>query len=124
MGVKPAEEKAAWNVYAEVTLLFSDKWFADVGQEPGIGGSATRVGIARLSEAQMAIDGQTDLGGILVLLSIVFPPANRAQLHRGGRFQGPAPTTRAAKENCRRLLSRGGLHIKIDDVWNFTLTTA
>jgi len=99
VGVKPAEEKAARGVYAEVTLLFSDMRLADVRQEPGIGSTAARVGISRFRKAQMAIHRQTDLGGILVFLSVVFPPADRAQHQCAWRLKRPIPAARAAKAN-------------------------
>jgi hypothetical protein len=123
VGVKPAEEKAARSVYAEVTLLFSDMRLADVRQEPGIGGAAAHERTPRFGEAQMAIHRQTDLRGILVFLSIVFPPANRAQHHRSRRLERPTPAARASKTNLGVLLAGGGVHIGIDAFCKPALTS-
>jgi hypothetical protein len=34
--------------------------------------------LAGFAQAQLAVDGETDLGGIGILLAIVFPPTDRA----------------------------------------------
>jgi len=40
-----------------------------------------------LAEAELTVHGEADLGGIVVLLAIVLPPADRAQGQRAGGFQ-------------------------------------
>jgi hypothetical protein len=52
---------------------------------------------AGLGQAQFAIHGQPGYGGILVVLPVVLPPADRAQLLRAGRFQRPVPAAKATE---------------------------
>lgn len=51
---------------------------------------------ARLGQAQLPIDGEVHIGGVFVLLAVVFPPANRAQRQRGRNIQGSISTAGAA----------------------------
>jgi hypothetical protein len=61
-----------------------------------MGSSALGVMLAGFVEAQLAIDGQTDVLGVLVFLAVVLPPADRAQLQSAGRFEGFISTTGTA----------------------------
>lgn len=56
---------------------------------------------AGLAQAQDSIHREVNLIGIIVLLPVVLPPADGAQSHRPGRFEGSCATARAAKENQR-----------------------
>lgn len=44
--------------------------------------------LAGFLEAELGVDGETDFGGVIVFLAVVFPPADRAQLQSTGCFQG------------------------------------
>jgi hypothetical protein len=44
-----------------------------------MGGAARSKMLSRLGQAQIAIDRKVYLAGVVVLLTIVFPPADRAQ---------------------------------------------
>ena len=70
-------------------------------------GAELRVVGAGLVEAQLAVDRQTDLSGVGVLLAIVFPPANGAQLQGTGRFEGSVPAAGTAKTECDRSAHTG-----------------
>ena len=48
-------------------------------------------------EAQLAIHRQAHFGGVIVLLAVIPPPADRAQRQRFRRFQRLISATRAAK---------------------------
>jgi hypothetical protein len=61
---------------AEVTLLLGDFRAADVGEEAGIGGAATGVAQAGLSQRELAVDAEADFRGVGVILTIVLPPAD------------------------------------------------
>ncbi len=58
--------------------------------------------LAGFLEAELAIDGETDFGGVIVFLAVVFPPADRAQLQGAGRFQGLVSTARTTIAGCSR----------------------
>ena len=62
-------------------------------------GAATNEKVACLIEAELAIDCEANFSGVTVVLAIVFPPANRAQNHGGGRIESPVPAARATVEN-------------------------
>ena len=48
---------------------------------------------ARFAQAEGAINRESHVGGIFILLPVVFPPANRAQLHHRRRGQRPISAT-------------------------------
>jgi len=61
----------------EVTLLLRHPWFPNIREEAGVGGAALGIVHPGLAEAQFAVYGVSDLGGVSILLSIVLPPAHR-----------------------------------------------
>jgi hypothetical protein len=61
----------------EVTLLLRHLWFPNIREEAGMGRAALRIVHSGLAEAQFAVYGVSDFGGVSVLLSIVLPPAHR-----------------------------------------------
>lgn len=42
----------------------------------------------RIAQAQVAVHGMTHIGGVGVFLTVVFPPADRAESQGGRGFQG------------------------------------
>jgi len=50
--------------------------------------------LAGFIEAELAVHGETDFGGVIVFLAVVFPPAHRAQLQGAGCFQCFVSTAR------------------------------
>ena len=80
-----------------MTLLLSDLGLANVREKPGMGGAALSVVGAGFVQAEGAVDGEADIGGVFVLLAIVLPPADGAQRQRARRLQRLISATRAAK---------------------------
>lgn len=67
-----------------------------------MGCSALGVVHPGLVQAQLTIYGVSDLGGVNILLTVVLPPADRAQCQSFRRFQCPVAAARASKANrCR-----------------------
>jgi len=64
---------------AGAVLLFRGFGLANVAQEARMSGAARGIMLASLKQAQVAVDGQTDIFGVAIFLTIVFPPADRAQ---------------------------------------------
>jgi hypothetical protein len=62
-----------------------------------MGRATLRVMDPGLVEAKVSVYRKPDLGGVLVLLPIVFPPADRAQGQRAGCNQSLASAARTAK---------------------------
>jgi len=62
-----------------------------------MGGADSREVLAGFVQAQLAVDSETDLGSVCVLLAVVFPPADGAQLHHARRNERPKSATWAAK---------------------------
>ena len=62
-----------------------------------MGRAAMRVVLAGFIQAEVAVHGQANLGGVVVLLAIVLPPANRAQPQRAGSLQRPVTAAWTAK---------------------------
>ena len=112
--VKPAGTGFSTVARAEVTLLFRDLRLAHIRQKPGIRRTAPGIRRACLGETEVPIHSQANLIGVRIFLAIVFPPANRTQLHRRRRFQRPVAATRAAKTHLGTLLARRQSHIKLD----------
>jgi hypothetical protein len=65
----------------------------------------------------MAVDGKANLGGIGVLLSVVFPPADGAQPHGAGLFQCSVSAARTTIKSLGRRVAGGKLHIEKDGVF-------
>ena len=95
--VKPGEAIQGRKGTAEGTLLLSDLGLANVREKPGMGGAALSVVGAGFVQAEGAVDGEADIGGVFVLLAIVLPPADGAQRQRARRLQRLISATRAAK---------------------------
>ena len=64
-----------------------------------MGCTALHVVLAGLIEAELAIDRQPDVLRVVILLSVVFPPADRAKIQGTGGFEGFISTTRAPITN-------------------------
>ena len=85
------------------TLSFSHLRLANVGYKTGVSRADKGEIVTRLFEAQLAVYGKANVGGVDVLLAVIFPPANRTEPHRAGGIQGPIPTTGAAEQGCGAL---------------------
>jgi hypothetical protein len=53
--------------------------------------------IARLFKAQLPVYCKPDLGGVYVLLAVIFPPANGTEAHRAGRLKSLISATGTAE---------------------------
>jgi len=93
-------EEAGRECVRQAGLAFGGEGLANVGQEAGVGGADLGIVVPSLVQAQLAVDGEADLGGVAILLAVVFPPANRAKLHRAGSFEGLVSTTGATEADC------------------------
>jgi len=64
---------------------------------------------AGLIKAQLTVNGETHLGGVIVFLAVIFPPADRTELKGAGCIEGFISATRATIANfdC-------GTHMRID----------
>lgn len=82
---------------AKGTLLLSDLGLTNVRKEAGMGRAAMSVVLAGLIQAEGAVDGQADFGCVVVLLSVVLPPADRAQRQCASGLQRLIAATRTAK---------------------------
>lgn len=94
-----AEGVAARGCIAEGTLPFSGLRLTNVRQKSGMGCTALHEVLAGLVEAELAIDGQPDVLGVVVLLAIVFPPADRAEIQGSGGIECLISTARASITN-------------------------
>ena len=90
--------------------MLRDLGFSHVGQKTRMGGAALGVVHPCFGKAEFAVYGVVDLQGIVILLPIVLPPANRAQLHRARRFQRSESAAGASKAECH------GPHAEIDGI--------
>ncbi len=95
---------------AEVVLRFRDIGFTNVTQKAGMSRAATCVMLACLLQAQVAIDREPDILGVVVFLAVVFPPANRAECKGTRRIEGFETTARAAKTSPCDALQSSHLH--------------
>ena len=68
-------------------LSFDGLGLANVGQKAGMRGAALRIVGAGFFEAELAVDGKTDVGSVVVFLTVIFPPADRAQLEGCGSIE-------------------------------------
>jgi hypothetical protein len=94
---------------AEGTLLFGRLRLANVGQETRVSRAASSIIGSRFFEAELAVDSEADLGGVVVFLVVIFPPADRAKLERRGSFEGFVSAAGAAKADFD-----GGTHKEMD----------
>jgi hypothetical protein len=78
------------------TLLFGVLGLAHVAEKAGMGRAALGVVVAGLFEAELAIYGEADFGGVVVFLAVVFPPADGAKAKRAWGFKGFKSTAGAA----------------------------
>ena len=74
-----------------------------------MGRSTVRIVFASLVEAQLAVDGQADIGSVDVFLAVVLPPANGAQAHRARSFESLRSAAGAAIQSC------DGFHGSMDE---------
>ncbi len=112
--VKPAMGLRRGKRTAKGTLPFRYLWLADVGQEAGMRRTNLSEVVAGLSQAQLAVHGQTDFGRVGVLLAVIFPPADGAKTHCVGCLQRLVSAAGTAKARCNI-----NLHGKIDDKTSF-----
>jgi hypothetical protein len=78
-------------------LLLGELWLTNVKEEAGVGCAAGGEVLPGVIEAELAVDGEPHLGGIFILLTIVFPLANRAQVKDAGRYKSLVPAAWATK---------------------------
>jgi len=76
---------------------FSPCWFANIRQKTRMGSAACGVVVAGFVQAQGSIHGEANVGGILIFLPVILPPAHRAQGQRRWRLQRPESAARATK---------------------------
>jgi hypothetical protein len=88
---------------AKGTLLFCRLGLTNVREEARMGCPALGKVLAGFLEAELAVDGETDIGGVIVFLAVVLPPADRAQLQGAGCFQGSVSAAGATIASCSRL---------------------
>jgi hypothetical protein len=62
-----------------------------------MGRATVSVVFAGFVQAERAVDGEPDLGGVFVLLAVVFPPANGAKPKRSNSLQRLITATRTSK---------------------------
>ena len=93
---------------AKVTLLLSHIRLTNVRKESRVGGAATQIRCTGLGQAEMAVYGEANFGRIGVVLPIVLPPADGAQLHGRRRFQRAIAAAWASKAD------GGNFHVEID----------
>jgi hypothetical protein len=74
----------AWRGSGGIELLLGGLRLANVGQKTGMGSAALGVVGAGLLEAELAIDGEAHVGCVVVFLTVVLPPADRAKLQGVG----------------------------------------
>jgi len=81
---------------AKDTLLLSDAWLSDVWKKAGMGCPAVRVMSASLAQAQCRVYSEAYIGGVIVFLTIIFPPTDRTQCKRTKLFECLIPAAWAA----------------------------
>lgn len=97
--VKPPRECKRSKRTGKGTLSLSQLRLADVGQKSWVGRTYPRVMTAGLRQAELPIHRKANLGCIDVFLTVVFPPADRAESHRTGCVKGLMSATRAAESD-------------------------
>jgi hypothetical protein len=88
------------------TLLLSDFRLTNVKEITGVGRPVPGKVISGFVQAELAVDGEADFRGVLILLAVVFPPANRAQRQRTRCFQGLVSAAWATKTSLHGLLAK------------------
>ena len=101
-GVKRWKVPGATKGIAKGTLPFRGFRLTNVRQKTGVRGAELGIVDAGLKQAQLPVHGQTNLGGVVVLLAVVLPPADRAQLKGSRGFEGSIPAAGTAKTGFRR----------------------
>jgi len=95
--------KISWHMRhrkeARPALLFLRQGLAYVADKSWMRRPAQPVILARLAQAQLAIHGHPRFSGVFGVLAIIFPPANRAELHRIRQRKRASATAGAAKSN-------------------------
>ena len=94
-GVKPRKPLGQLKGIAEGTLLFCGLGLTNVREEARMRGAKFRIVGARLVQAQLAVHRQADIGGVLVFLAVVLPPADWTQPQGAGRVEGFVSTAGA-----------------------------
>jgi hypothetical protein len=98
--VKPGRALAVGKRTVIGTLLFGVLGLAHVAEKAGMSGAALGVVVTGLFEAELAVHGKADVGGVIVFLAIVFPPADGAKAKRARGFKGLKSTAGAAIAGC------------------------
>src|SRR5580692_11133055 len=68
-----------------------------VAHKSGMRRSAKLKILPRLAQAQLAIHRDANFSGVVGILAVIFPPADRAKLHRIRQRQRPRTAAGAAK---------------------------
>jgi hypothetical protein len=87
--------------------LFNGLGFTNIREEAGMSRAAVGKVLAGFVQAERAVDGEADFGGILVLLAIVLPPANWAKSKRSNGLERLITAAWASKAQVRRFLHCG-----------------
>ena len=99
------EAASARRSTAKGTLLVGDVRRTDVRKKPRMGRSASGIVLTGLAQAELSVHRQADVASVLVLLSVVFPPANRAKRHGASSLQRLVSTAWAAKRSLHGCLA-------------------
>jgi hypothetical protein len=108
-GVKPQKRLGATKGIAKGTLPFCGLGLTNVREKARMRGAKLVVIGARLVQAELAVHRQSHLEGVLVLLAVILPPADRAQLQGSGRIERPVSAARTTKTGFG-----GDTHIRMD----------
>jgi len=81
---------------AKGTLPLRCLGLTDVRKKTRMGRPALGIVLAGFAQAEGAVHRQPDIGGVRVLLPVVFPPAHRAQRHHARSLQRPQSAAWAA----------------------------
>jgi hypothetical protein len=91
-----------------------------------MGRAAMNVVFTGFVEAELAVHRQAHIGGVIVLLAVVLPPADRAERQGAGFFQRLISAARAAKSIFHgisrmngRITGMAGLHQKQLSVFSY-----
>jgi hypothetical protein len=82
---------------AEGTLPFRGEGLTNVREKAGMGRAKLRVVHAGFIQAELAVDGEANFRGVIVLLAVIFPPANGTQLQGAGGIESLISTARTTK---------------------------
>ena len=101
-GVKLVRWRGQAKGIAKGTLLLYGLRPANIRQKTRMRSAKLREVGARLVQAELAVDRQAHVGGVPVILAVILPPANGAQLERAGRMECFISTAGAAIANIGR----------------------